>query len=209
VDTVTFLKSVKISDLIAEGEFKTKRELNAQFNLNLNEMIWTDLDKIRRAAVRRFGAVPDPGISLETFFATWKKGSKKVRNIICKERRRYISHNIVKFSSNIDLVINLDESVSLNKLWCLSYLSNSTRTFIFKLHNNTLGINTILSHFVAGIDRNCTFCNLIANPEMEDETVLHLFFTCSTVENKLEIFYKWLLGDPLFLINRRLFFYKF
>jgi exonuclease III len=200
------LKNLTIRDLWHNGNFVSKRNFVINTNLNPNNQLWTDLDKIRRAAVHKYNSNSVPGISLSTFFDTWKRGSKKVRNILCKESRKFIPHNIIKFSNTIDLVIDLNVSRVLNKLWNRYYFSNSLRTFIFKLHNNTLVTNTVLSNFVRGLSRNCTFCNITGNQEPEDETILHLFFTCRTVEPILENFYSWVHGNNEFIVSRRNFF---
>jgi hypothetical protein len=76
------------------------------------------------------------------------------------------------------------------------------RTFIFKFHNNTLTYNTVLSHFVANVSRNCTFCDINLNPEAEDETPLHLFYSCLTTENLLSGFYSILTGNLNFIPTR-------
>jgi exonuclease III len=208
MDELAIFKRLTIRDLWNNGNFVTKRNFIVNTNLQIGERLWADLDKLRRAAISKFGNNTVPGISVQTFFALWKKGSKKIRTILCKELRKFIPHNIVKFSDTIDLVINYDDSVLLNKLWNRYYFSNSTRTFIFKLHNNTLATNTVLSNFVRGHTRNCTFCDIVGNPEPEDETTLHLFYTCNVVENVLRTFYTWLFNGRHNLINRREFFIK-
>jgi hypothetical protein len=82
-------------------------------------------------------------------------------------------------------------------------LSNTFSTFYFKMINNVLGFNYIISHFIPDIDRNCTFCNLVNNPDEEDETPLHLFYTCSVSENIIEQFFNTNVG---FRVTRQEFF---
>jgi hypothetical protein len=77
------------------------------------------------------------------------------------------------------------------------------------MHNNTLPVNVILSHFVREVGRNCTFCDLIFNPEEEPETVLHLFYDCQIVEELRSDFFKWLTDDDLFDVSRREYFSSF
>jgi hypothetical protein len=97
-------------------------------------------------------------------------------------------------------------AVLLNKDWNKSYYSNELRTFIFKFHNNTLTINTVLSHIARGVSRNCTFCSLEMNPDPVDESAFHLFYDCPTVERSREYFFKWLTNNDTFLLNRHDFF---
>ena len=69
------------------------------------------------------------------------------------------------------------------------------RTFLFKLHNNTLGYNQSVSHFIRGYSNNCTFCDITEYIEEEPETPLHLFFNCTVVENIRNKFSHWLFAD--------------
>jgi hypothetical protein len=139
----------------------------------------------------------------------WKRGSKKVRNILSSQQKEYIPHNMIKFAENTEIIINTDVSKELNMLWCKNFLSNATRVFIFNMHNNTLPVNIILTHFVHDIGRNCTFCDLSFNPEEEPETVLHLFFNCRSVETLRTDFFKWITGDNRFEVTRSEFFSTF
>ncbi len=94
-------------------------------------------------------------------------------------------------------------------MWNTSYLSNSLRTFLFKLHNNTLGFNNAVAHFVRGHSPNCTFCDIVNNPDPEDETPLHLFFSCTVVEQFLVDAFQWLVSDNSFTFSRQEYFTGF
>lgn len=69
------------------------------------------------------------------------------------------------------------------------------RSFLFKLHNNTLGLNFRVSHFVRNHPRNCTFCTLNREFEDEDETPLHLFFSCPHSEPVVLGTLRWLINN--------------
>jgi hypothetical protein len=71
------------------------------------------------------------------------------------------------------------------------------RAFLFKLYNNTLAINTRVSHFNRNVDRNCELCNIIGNPDPEDESILHLFYNCTPVESLRTRLFTKLLGRDL------------
>jgi hypothetical protein len=120
--------------------------------------------------------------SIQTFLCRVKQGSKHIRTVLSPAPSGTVPHNILKFAESTDVVINSSSSLLVNGLWGKSYLDNSTRTFLFKLHNNTLGTNTRLSHFVRDHSRICTFCALTRNPTDEDENPLHLFFQCRSTE---------------------------
>jgi hypothetical protein len=135
-----------------------------------------------------------------------KKGSKKIRLIMAETEKKSISHNMVKFAETTETVIQLQCSKTLNKSWTLCFLSCSLRTFLFKLHNNTLTVNTRLSHFVRGVSRNCSLCEITRNPEHNDETIFHLFFSCAVSERIRNQFYNWLTNDNNFILSRHEFF---
>jgi hypothetical protein len=132
----------------------------------------------------------------------WKKGSRIVRLVLCFKKIDYIPHNIIKYADNTDTIIGLECARLLNKSWNRHYLSNELRVFLFKLHNNTLPFNTIPSHFVRGTSRTCTFCVIARNPEGEDETPLH----CPVSERIHEDFFKWIMNDNDFTVQRTEFF---
>jgi hypothetical protein len=93
-------------------------------------------------------------------------------------------------------------------MWTNAFFSNSTRTFLFKLHNNTAGYNSAVAHFIPGHSPNCTFCDIVGNQDVENETPLHLFFTCLTSERFVEQIFTWILGEPA-NITRQEFFVSF
>ncbi len=107
------------------------------------------------------------------------KGCKRYRKKIIGTEEKNVPHNIVKFARNTETFIGYEDSKKLNGIWASSVLSNSMRTFLFKLHNNTASYNNAVAHFVPGHSPNCTFCDIIDNPDVEDEMPLHLFLTCS------------------------------
>jgi hypothetical protein len=88
-------------------------------------------------------------------------------------------------------------------LWTNNIFSNQEKTFIFKLHNNTLGYNNAVAHFVRGHSPFCTLCTLANNNEQAVETPLHLFFECQYVSPTMENFFKRITGNMGFLFSRR------
>ena len=122
-------------------------------------------------------------ISVAEFLEKREKGSKQYRKIILEGPPNVVPHNIVKFGESMEVIINLENSKKLNSCWNIQTLTNSTRTFLFKLHNNVLGYNTAVAHFVRGHSDNCTFCDITENVEPIRETPVHLFYQCETSEN--------------------------
>jgi hypothetical protein len=112
---------------------------------------------------------------------------------------------MIKFAETTDTVIDLATSKKLNVLWANTALGNSTRTFLFKLHNNTAGYNLSVSHFVRGHSPNCTFCDVLEIPEEHNETPLHLFYQCTAVENLTNEIFSWLLNSQVEISRHELF----
>ena len=69
------------------------------------------------------------------------------------------------------------------------------RTFLFKFHQNLLGLNTRVAHFVRNHPRTCTFCSVGQDPEDNPETFLHLFFDCQYAERIIEPFFTWIFNS--------------
>ncbi len=148
-------------------------------------------------------------VDVATFINRSKRGSKRFRKILTCAVNDYIPHNIVKFRDNVDVVVGLECAKKLNSFWNTNIFSNSTRTFLFKLYNNTLGFNNAVAHFVRNHSPNCTFCDLAGIPEVSIETPLHLFFSCGTSEPFIENMFKWFVSDDTFEFSRTEFFTVF
>ncbi len=105
---------------------------------------------VETALVRYRKHVPSEQTTVDvaTFVNRSKRGSKRFRKILTSVVTDYIPHNIVKFRDNVDVVVGLECAKKLNSLWNINIFSNSTRTFLFKLYNNTLGFNNAVAHFV-------------------------------------------------------------
>ena len=87
----------------------------------------------------------------------------------------------------------------------MSFFSNSTRTFLFKFHNNTAGYNAAVSHFVRGHSSNCTFCTISHNPDPNPELPLHLFYSCRSTEPVLNSFFSHILDENAIITRQELF----
>ena len=121
-------------------------------------------------------------IPLSAFFSSFKKGSGSIRKILETDRFKHVnvsnSTSVIYFFRLVDTP-PAEEHFLKNMLgfWGSFFLSNKHREFSFKFYNNTLGLNTRLSHFVANNTRSCTFClaNNLANPQ--DETSFAIAIT--------------------------------
>jgi hypothetical protein len=142
-------------------------------------------------------------VDVQTFLCQARKGSKRFRKVLTIVANENIPHNIVKFSDNMDIVLGIEDSKKVNSFWNLNNFSNSTRTFLFKLYNNLLGYNTVVSHFIRNHSRNCTFCDIIGDQDITDETPLHLFAQCQVVDELVCNVFRWLTDDNAFVTSRK------
>jgi len=145
-------------------------------------------------------AVPVPPLPVndkypDICFSSSKKGSKIFRTVLEMETGNYIPHNILKFAETGECLIDFNVSKTLNELWTKNYFDTGTRTFCFKLHNNTLGTNNRVSKFIRGKNADCTFCEMREIPDAEPETILHLFYSCESVETLIQETFAWLLQE--------------
>jgi hypothetical protein len=101
----------------------------------------------------------------------------------------------------------------INGLWGYSFSSNNMCVFLLKLHNNILGLNNRVAHFIRDHSPICTFCRLMRRNDAQDESVLHLFYECEYVERVRDAFFQWAYDEDapfiispqeLFLIQTRM-----
>jgi hypothetical protein len=128
---------------------------------------------------------------------------------LCKVHPAEIPHNVKKYADNLDIIISEPQSKYLNSLWTENFFSNQERTFFFKLHNNTLGYNNAVAHFVRGHSPGCTFCDILHAPEPAQENSLHLFYECRSVSAIIDTVFKRIYGNDDFLFSRREYFATF
>ena len=201
------IRSLKFENLLDNlGNILTHPNLTVRTGINFTN---TNYEKIRRIVnrcnINYLKAEPlyKKSISAAEFFSKNIKGSKRFRKVITFSSPDTISSNILRYGEIIDTVINLEESKKLNALWGLSFFDNSTKSFIFKLHNNQLGTNSRVAHFVRGHDKSCTFCTLNNIAEENSETINHLFFDCIYTERLLERFYSYVFSVPYRMVTRK------
>jgi hypothetical protein len=83
------------------------------------------------------------------------------------------------------------------------------KTFLFKLHNNTLGYNNAVAHFVRNHSPHCTFCDLTGDADVNIETGSHLFFDCVHVSEVIDFIFDNVTQIQNFEFSRREYFATF
>jgi hypothetical protein len=204
------LKRLTTSEFLNDdGGFINIENFRRNTGIPLTVLTYQSLKGVIETARIRFQHNPVPGgvpVDILTFLNRARRGSKRFRKILSATVIDYIPHNIVKFSDNVDIALGIEDSKKVNTFWNMTYLSNSTRTFLFKFYNNTLGYNTAVAHFIRNHSRNCTLCDLIGNQDVEDETPLHLFYQCTGAENLVSEIFKWITNDGALEISRKEYF---
>ncbi len=194
------VKNLTVDSLIRrEGELVTYEEFCAEQQMVVPENKFRIISGACRNLEIRLGKTEADQKKSESIPETCnriKKLSRIIRRIWEKENHvTEIPHNIRKYSDNTEIIINGDDSKTLNDLWGYNFWDNSIRTFIFKLHNNTLGYNYMVTKHVPNVNKDCTFCELNRVGEESTETPLHLFFTCPYVEPIVEEIYRWIYNE--------------
>jgi hypothetical protein len=203
VNGLDWFKNLTISKLTERGNIFTKQEIEARCGTIISGNLYKKLCGVYRTGHMKYGSGDgNLGLNVSQCFRTWNKGSRRFRNILCNSKLSYVPHNLIKFANNTDTVIDESCSKHINTLWSIRAFSNAKRTFLFKLYNNLLPYNTVLSHFVRGKSRNCTICDTTGNQEMEDETVLHLFYDCVPVNELLTQFFSTISRNKVTDISR-------
>jgi hypothetical protein len=124
--------------------------------------------------------------SLHEILAGRKSNSKKIRQIP--------GRNITRYGEITETVPDASLSKVMNNIWGYSFLEKKIRTFAFKLFNNDLGTNARVAHFVRGHQPYCTFCVIAEDPDLEDESINHLFQDCPAVEQVVLHIINWFWG---------------
>jgi hypothetical protein len=149
------------------------------------------------------------GVDVRTFLLRSKRGSKRVRQIMSHRNLTDTPHNINKFANNMDIIINGNQAVFLNALWTNNFFDNNMKTFLFKLHNNTLGYNVAVAHFVAGHSSCCAFCDAAGDADVNVETGLHLFYECIHISTIIDEIFSRITSIGNFAYSRREYFSTF
>jgi hypothetical protein len=195
--------NLTINKLSSNGNILTKLQVEALMGVRMNRDTYNILTSICSTAKSRYAAEEGLlGLTVSQSFRTWKKGSRRFRTTICNDTKLYVPKNLVKFSSNVEIIINTDCAKKIGNHCFFRSYSNAARTFFVKLYHNVLPYNTALSHFVRGKSRNCTFCDVRNNPEIIDETPLHLFYDCEASSNLLATLFSEMTGGEVTNLSR-------
>jgi hypothetical protein len=167
------------ADLTENFIFRSRRDIRQNLGIILNADQYEKLKSSYANAHRKYYSARDKTLSLQVFFAGIKKGSRKLRTVANQSKN---NNSSVKCSINKYLNIagvELPERqivVKLNNNWTRHFLNSDFRTFLFKLYNNTLGINARVNHYNPDRGPECTFCLKRKSLPADRETIQDFFF---------------------------------
>ena len=190
------IRNLKVSDIFDNG-YSSIENFTQNTGIPICQRKLTGLRGLYDTASIKYSKDPEAPIDntpIHTFVNRFTRGSKTFRKVFREKKPETVSGNMVRFAYNTETIIGLNLSEILNESWNISYLDNSTRTFIFKLHNNALSYNHVITHFVDNIEPYCNFCLLTRHFAPERDTALHVFYTCPVTEAFNEHFFSWVMG---------------
>jgi len=181
------ISSMEAKEFFNVNGLKTRIELNVMYGTNLSINGYSRLATCLNHYVRRLRHRISNNGSARTFteeFISLKRPGKKLRLNLTKKAKNGFDLSkakpVIKFLEITNLTFTDSENISrCISAWNVNGIPNRIKTFLFKFFNNILGLNTRLSHFVAGQQRGCNFCDGTTVP-VPDETFIHLFFECPT-----------------------------
>jgi hypothetical protein len=195
-----------------EGEPITREQIRESTGLELTVLQYFEMQNacnIAKIKYQKKETSMQSSIDIETYINRRKRGSSHFRKLFSSVQLGDTPHNIRKFADNMDIVITGEQSKVLNSMWNNSRFSNVEKTFLFKLHNNTLGYNNMVAHFVRGHLPFCTFCTIANADDQYMETPSHLFFDCPSVMNIVDVIFRRVTNDNNFVEGRRDYFATF
>jgi zinc-binding in reverse transcriptase len=179
------ISKLKVKDFFRADMFKSLDELiddtNVPFSLVTYMRLRTALMLYRERNRNRIQQSDGSRMSLEQFLRPAKGNAKRIRNVLTKNRsEKSISRlrPVLTFQRLTGTVLAEPDLKKLYGAWDLYFIPNKLREFMYKFVNNSLPLNTRLSHFVANQSRNCTFCRISGH--VAEETFSHIFLDCNT-----------------------------
>ena len=184
---VTNVHDLSIRNLLVPNTVKTvmsKANIANNLNIRMSDNLY---DKICNGTRRIRDKLSNENVSKSMVLVAQskKKGSKQFRRAI--ENRIARKKNETKRKCSItrerqfNFIASPENELKLGTLWTTYTLDNSTRSFLFRLANNTYKTNSNIARFDHNRSENCTHC--VNAGIITKETPAHLFVECPrTVE---------------------------
>jgi hypothetical protein len=190
LQTAHRIQSVTWTDLTNGNNLMSKIRVEATLGKEITPEFYQKLKTAYRIATKKYRKEGETTVSIDTFFNSFKKGSKKFRRVLSGEQNRYRRPRggevrpIRKFLELIDCQRPNDVRLkSLFFSWDKYFLPSRMKTFKFKYYNNVLGLNARVAHFNNTVSAECTFCNIAGPRPAPAESFSHLFYFCPYTAN--------------------------
>jgi hypothetical protein len=175
---------LKVSQFFRNNNLLSLDEIAAELNINFSLATYMRLATALHQYRQRFsGRAADPASETISRFWSVKGGeAKKVRKLLDQavHVKKQLRSSTV-FKTYIRLTGTVNEFLHADKVygfWSNGFLCNKIRDFCFKYVNNQLSLNTRRSHYVANVNRSCSFCLSTGIADPPDEDFKHLFLNC-------------------------------
>jgi hypothetical protein len=180
---------VRLEDILIGQQMKSLDEINDSLDLNLTLAVYMRLSgAIHFFLGKKVNSPPSVPVGVLQYMTSYSKGSQKIRRVLMAKRAEALkieNLNTVATFCEITGTGGIESNFLKNiwSFWNFSGQQNTVREFTFKFFNNQLGINTRVSHFVAGHGRGCTLCTLKNVNPILDKTFKHIFYDCPSVKS--------------------------
>ena len=184
------IAQLTFNDFFSGGTFLSFVTLNEKFGININLATYFRLrgtllhflgEKKKKSSNNNDNSVT----GINRFFLSFKKGSKTCRKILDKVPPADSVtklQTVITFFGLLEIPVPDANTIRLTlAAWNIYALANNFKEFIFKFHNNKLGLNSRTFHF-GGDNPGCTFCSLRKANPLPRESFCHLFFDCPPVQ---------------------------
>jgi len=178
------ITSIRYEDLVTiEGRIRPYPQFNVRTDITLTPGLYLRLANacLHFETTRNKCNIRNECITLQSFWAKFKKGSKKYREYMSNKDQTKSELTVRKYRRALGIAGEDHLEIKNWRVWTKNYYSNQLQEFIFKFLNNLLPINTRLSHYVHNQTRGCTFCEIKFFAPNPDENMSHLFYDCPIV----------------------------
>ena len=169
-------------------DFETKLGILGKTGLILSQLQYNNLKNGYEILLKKVNKEGNDSVSMSEFLKKTQKGSKIFRKIITGKCHLGPT-KLVQYRTYCKLTDNEEISekraIEIYSDWSNLGGNNRFNTFLFKMCNNTLGLNSRVNKFNAETDPSCTFCNLANIHPAPLETFSHLFYDCVVVNEKI------------------------
>jgi hypothetical protein len=178
---------LKVKDFVSNGNFRSLDEVTLDLSVEFSLLTYMRLREAIMLYVTNCNrrVLDGSKISIEQFLRPKKGNAKRIRNVLDTDKcTKAITHlkPVKTYMRLTDLLIEPERLGNIFGSWNLSFCSNKFREFMFKYLNSSLPVNVRLAHFVANQSRNCHFCTINRIGQPPEETFMHIFFECGTVQ---------------------------